>query len=106
MKLSGFAQTGNEWKVFLAVKTKNPDPKAAPSNSYLTLAEGDKREVASGENRFVVQMVRVYPDQEKVDIINSGTPVTLSMKDNGFVTPAAVSRGRQEPRSSIQAESY
>ena len=42
-------------------------------------------------------MVRVYPDQEKVDVINSGTPVTLSMKDNGFVTPAAAPVGGKNP---------
>jgi hypothetical protein len=50
-------------------------------NSYLTLAEG--------ESQGMVKLVRAYADQEKVDIINSGTLMTLSMKDNGFVSPTA-----------------
>ena len=88
VKLSGFMQTGNQWKALLAVKVKNPDPRAAPLNSYLTLAEGEKQRVTSGENQFLVEMGKIYVDEEKADIINSGTPVTLSMKDNGFGSPA------------------
>jgi hypothetical protein len=89
VKLSGFMQTTNQWKALLAVKVKNPDPKAAPLNSFLTLAEGDKKGVTSGENQFVVEMVSIHADQEKADIINSGTPMTLSMKDNGFASTAS-----------------
>jgi hypothetical protein len=87
--LSGFVRTGNQWKVMLAVKVRNPDPKAAPLNSYMALAEGDKKGVTSGENQFVVELVKVHADQEKAEIINSGTPVTLSMEVNGFASPAA-----------------
>jgi hypothetical protein len=82
--LSGFMRTGNQWKVLLSVKVRNPDPRAAPLNSFLSMAEGEKEGVTSGENKFVVELVKLYPVQEKADIINSGTPVTLSMKDNGF----------------------
>jgi hypothetical protein len=87
VKLSGFMQTANQWKALLAVKVKNPDPRAAPLNSYLTLAEGEKERVTSGEHQFLVEMGKIYAEEEKADIINSGTLVTLSMKDNGFGSP-------------------
>ena len=97
VKLSGFMQTGNQWKVLLAVKVKAPDPKAASLNSYLALSEGAKERVTSGENQFVVEMVKIYADQQKAEIINSGTPETLSMKDDGFGSPVTASGGGMNP---------
>jgi hypothetical protein len=88
VKLSGFMQAGKQWKVLLAVKTDNPDPHGQKLNYYLTLAEGDKKGVGAGDKQGMVELVRLYADLEKVDIINSGTPVTLSMKDNGFESAA------------------
>jgi len=88
VKLSGFLQMGNQWKVLLAVQTRNPDPKATPSSVFLALAEGDKEKAATEANQFVVEVVKIYPVEEKVDIINSGTAVTLSMKNNGFESAA------------------
>ena len=73
--LSGFMRMGDILKVLMEVKTRNPEARGPELISYLTLAEGEKE--------GVVELVRVYLDQEKVDIINSGTPMTLSMKDNG-----------------------
>jgi hypothetical protein len=87
--LSGFMKTGGILKVALAVKTENPDPHGQKLTDYLTLAEGDKQGVGSGNKQGVVELVRIYADQEKVDIINSGTPVTLTIKDDGLNSPAA-----------------
>jgi hypothetical protein len=93
VRLSGFMRTGDQWKVLLAVQAENPDPHGHPLTCYLTLAEGDKKAVGPGAKQVVVELVKAYADQEKADIINSGTPVTLSVKDNGFSSPSAVQDG-------------
>jgi len=82
--LSGFVQSGGEWQVFMVIKVKNPDPIGPPLNSYLNLAEGDKKEVMSDQKQLVIKLVKVYADLEKVDILNCGTPMTLALKDNSF----------------------
>jgi hypothetical protein len=82
--LSGFVQSGSEWTVFMVVKVKNLDPVGAPLNSYLNLAEGGIKEVMSDQTRLEIKLVKVYADLEKVDIVNCGTPMTLSLKDNSF----------------------
>jgi len=86
--VSGFMRTGDQWKVLLAVKTDNPDPHGQKLTSYLTLAEGDKGTVGLGTKQAVVELVKLYVGQEKVDILDSGASITLSMKDNGFESPA------------------
>lgn len=82
-------RTGTQWKVMLAVKTDNPDPHGQKLTSYLALAEGEKATVGLGKYQAVVELVKLYAGQEKADIINSGAPITLSMKDNGFQNLAA-----------------
>jgi hypothetical protein len=91
VKLSGFMQTGDQWKALLAVTTENPDPRAAGLSYYLTLAEGDKQRVGTGEKQGMVELVKLDAGQETVDIINSGMPVNLTMKDNGFESPPSAS---------------
>ena len=82
INLGGFVQTADQWKVLLAVKTKSGNAATPEDVSYLTMAEGDKD--------GVVELLKVYPHEEKVDINNSGTPMTLTMKENGFASaPAA-----------------
>jgi hypothetical protein len=86
VNLSGFVRTGGETKVLLAVKVKTGNSASPEDTSYLTMSEGDKD--------GVVELVKIYPDQEMVDIKNSGTPMTLSMKENGFQNaPAAPAPG-------------
>jgi len=86
--LSGFMRKGDQWKALLAVEVENPDPHGHPLSCYLTLAEGDKKSVGSGAKHAAVELVRAYAEQEKVDIINSGTAMTLSVKENGTESPA------------------
>ncbi len=91
--LSGFMRTGDTLKALLVVKTQNPDAKAAELSSYLTLAEGDKA--------GVVEMVRIHAGEEKVEIINSGTPMTLSTRVNSVKSDApspVASRRPEKPR--------
>jgi len=82
-------RTGGELKALLAVKTQNPDPRAPELTSFLTLAEGARQGVGAGDKRGVVELVKIHAEEEKVDIINSGTPVTLSFKEDGFNSPKA-----------------
>jgi hypothetical protein len=86
--LTGFMRKGDQWKVLLAAKVENPDPHGQPVAYYLTLAEGDKKTVGSGAKQAVVELVKAYAEQEKIDIINAGTPMTLSVKENGIESRA------------------
>jgi len=79
--LTGFLGKGSFVKVLLAIPPKeNKDPMV-----YLTLAPGEK----GGEAGRDVELVSIRLDKEEVDIINSGTPQTLSVKSNSFVSTAA-----------------
>jgi hypothetical protein len=82
LTLSGFAGTGKEWKVFLTVTTENPDPHGQKILSYLTLSEGEKKKVGFGEKQSEVELVKIYAEREKVEVINAGTPQTLSVGTN------------------------
>jgi hypothetical protein len=99
--LSGFMRKGDQLKVLLVLKVRNPDTRAAPLNAYLTLAEGDKKVVMSMNDQVLVQLVRVYAGQEKVDVIIAGTPMTLSLKDNSFGSPTP--RPETSPSSAMTA---
>jgi hypothetical protein len=87
--LSGFVRTGNQWKALLAVKLQNPDPRGRELTYYLTLAEGEKKTAGSDEKQAVVELVKARAEQEEADILNSGIPMTLSMKENGYGNLAA-----------------
>jgi hypothetical protein len=65
----------NQTKVMFAVKTKDPKT-GQETNSYLTMLEG--------ETQGPVQLTKIIPGGESVEILNSGTRVVLNMKDNGF----------------------
>jgi hypothetical protein len=69
--LSGFQKVGNLMKVYLAIPAKDPKDTA-----YLALQAGEK---ASD-----VEIVKIRADKQEVDIINSGTPMTLTIASNGF----------------------
>ena len=84
LTLSGFAQSAGNWKAFLAATTDNPDPHGQAVTTYLALSEGEKQSVWVGDKQGVVQLVRIHVDSEKADVVNCGTPVTLSFKDNGL----------------------
>jgi hypothetical protein len=94
VKLGGFVETAGQWKVFLAVKTKGGDAKAAGSTLYLTLGEGDQ---GGG-----VEVVKVDASQEKADIVNAGAPMTLSMKENGFASQPVAAPAPRAGRPSVQ----
>ncbi len=82
--LSGTMIVAGLQRAMFAVKTKEPkDPKpgkqpAAPqeTTTYMCLAEGDK----DGP----VQLLKIKKGGDEVEIMNSGTHMTLTMKENGF----------------------
>jgi hypothetical protein len=74
--LTGFIGKGNSIKVLLAI----PPKEAKDPTTYLTLSPGEK----GGQKGRNVELVKIYLDKEEVDIINSGTPQTLSVRSNSY----------------------
>lgn len=79
---SGTRKKGSvQWAMF-AVKTK--DEKKQETTSYMSLT--------NGEVLGPVELIKISPSGDEVEIKNSGTRVVLTMKDNGFegkTAPAA-----------------
>jgi hypothetical protein len=80
VNLNGFMRTGDNLKVLLAVKVRNPDPGGAPLNSYITLSEGDKEAVMSMDRQVLVELV----------ITGSGVP-RLAGATEGLIFPPILS---------------
>jgi hypothetical protein len=78
--LSGFQRVGQRLKVYLAIAAKDPKDVA-----YLALQTGEKERD--------VEIVKIRPEKQEVDIVNAGMKMTLSIASNGFVlgggTPVA-----------------
>jgi hypothetical protein len=87
--LTGLVRNGPEWKALLVVKPEFLDERGQRSIFYLTMAQGETRVLGSGEKRVTVQVDQIHADQQKIDFINSGSPMTLSMKDNSLDGPPA-----------------
>jgi hypothetical protein len=72
MKLSGFLRIGQTTH---ALFTCNPkDKKDGPM--YFNLTDGQKE--------GILEVVKIHEDRGEVDIINSGTPLTLSLKNDSL----------------------
>jgi hypothetical protein len=69
--LSGFQKVGERMKVYLAIPAKDPKDTA-----YLALQAGEKERD--------VEIVKIRADKQEVDILNTGTPMTLTIASNGF----------------------
>jgi hypothetical protein len=72
IKLSGFVEVGGSVRALFALMPK--DTKGEPL--YYNLAEG--------ESDGILQVVKIDFNQQEAEIINSGTPMRLTMKQNGF----------------------
>ena len=102
--LSGFTQTGGEVKVLLAVELPSHDPKHGPETHYLALTAGDKGTVGTEGNQAVVELVKADPELEKVDLLDCGTPVTLTMKSDGYEKLADAALAMERERVAQQAQ--
>jgi hypothetical protein len=73
IKLSGFFVVGHKVRaLFCALPSKHGKEGAA----YYNLAEGEKSNI--------LEVVKIRYHEGAVDIINSGTPMTLSLKEDGL----------------------
>ncbi|MDB6057158.1 MAG: hypothetical protein JWO95_1002 [Verrucomicrobiales bacterium] len=76
VNISGFLRHSDQ-PVRALFATVPKDPKELPR--YFNLAEGEKEDI--------LQVTKIYPNQDAVDVIIAGTPVTLTTKSNSFVQP-------------------
>jgi hypothetical protein len=79
--LSGFQKVGERLKVYLAIPSKDPKETTA----YLALQVGEK------END--VEIVKVREEKGEVDILNTGTPMTLTLASNGVASASSGAGG-------------
>jgi hypothetical protein len=79
--LSGFQKVGDRLKVYLAIPAKDPKETTA----YLALQVGEK------END--VEIVKVREEKGEVDILNTGTPMTLTLASNGVASTSGSAGG-------------
>jgi hypothetical protein len=77
IKLSGFLKIGTQTRALFSSLPK--DKKDGPT--YYNLADGEKD--------GILEVVRIHEDKGQVEIINSGTPATLSLKDDSLAADAA-----------------
>ncbi|HEY3854339.1 MAG TPA: hypothetical protein VGO67_08115 [Verrucomicrobiae bacterium] len=87
--LSGFQKIGSKMEVFLALPAKDP-----ANTAYLALQAGEKSRD--------IEIVAIRDKKKEVDIINTGTPMTLTISNNGFAlgggsAPAARPGGPPTP---------
>jgi len=76
--LTGFVGRGSSVKIYLAIPPRDNKDTIYYSSG---LVPGDKVKD--------VELVRINYDKKEVDIINSGTPQTLSIKSNTYLTSAS-----------------
>jgi len=82
VNITGFRKReGEPLRALFATVPK--DPKESPK--YFNLAEGEKEDI--------LELKKIDPDQESVEVIIAGTPTTLTVKSNSFVQPVIVPKG-------------
>jgi hypothetical protein len=82
--LTGIMKKHDSLEVFLAIPPKDNKE----TTLYLSLAPGEKQ--------HDVELVRVRYEKGEVDIVNGGTPETLSVKSNSYASMAAAPAPRSE----------
>jgi len=75
--LTGIVGKGSSIKVYLAIP-----PKDAKESTYYTGG------LVPGQKDHDVELVAIRADEEEVDIINSGTRQTLSVRSNSYASTA------------------
>jgi hypothetical protein len=88
IKLSGFLRIGKSTHALFSCTPK--DKKIGPM--YFNLADGEKE--------GILKVVKIHEDKGEVEIINSGTPLTLSLKNDsleaGGPVPSKVAQADSE----------
>lgn len=76
INITGFTRRSDQ-PVHALFATVPKDPKDSPK--YFNLTEGEKEDI--------LQVVKIHPGQDAVDVVIAGTPVTLTTKSNSFIQP-------------------
>jgi hypothetical protein len=88
IKLSGFFKVGGQTRALFSSEPKKKDQ----GWIYYNLAEGEK------DKDGLLAVVKIDAENGKVDILNSGTPATLSLKDDSLApAPAAAAAAPPHP---------
>jgi hypothetical protein len=82
VKLTGFFRIGHTTNALFCALPK--DKKEAPS--YYNMREGEKRDF--------LEVVKIHFDKGEVEVLNSGTPVTLNLKDDSLVAKQETAPGK------------
>lgn len=82
--LSGIVKVGDDLRVLFSTPAKDKTPA-----TYFKLAVGEK----DGE----LELVKVHPDEQKVDVIVAGTPMTLSMLTDTLLTATGSKSSGEAP---------
>jgi hypothetical protein len=95
VKITGFVNIGSQQKVLFLSEPK--DKKEGPF--YYSLAEGGNG--VDGSHKL--ELVKIHPSQDGVDVINDGVAVTLTVKDDTLgasgapAAAGATAAGKQRP---------
>jgi hypothetical protein len=79
VKLTGFVNIGEKHKVLFISEPKDKKESVA----YYSLSEGER----SGDGKL--ELVKIHPNQQAVDVLNEGVPVTLTIKDDSLAAGGA-----------------
>jgi hypothetical protein len=90
VKITGFVNIGDKSKVLFLSQPK--DKKEGPF--YYSLAAGEKSDDGK------LELVKIHPSQDEVDVINLGVPVTLTVKDDslGAAPAPAAAPAKEAPQ--------
>ena len=93
VKVSGFIEIGHKMRALFSSVPKQ----GKGETLYYNLAEGEKT--------GILELVKIHYSQGVVDVINSGTPMTLSVKENSLASekppPAAAGKDHVGPRGAF-----
>lgn len=76
INITGFTRRSGQ-PVYALFASVPKDPKELPK--YFRLSEGEKDDI--------LELTRIHPEQDAVDVIIAGNPVTLTTKSNSFIQP-------------------
>lgn len=85
VKITGIIKIGDQTKAMFMCQPK--DKKKEPA--YFSLAEGEK----GSKNSDELELVKIHPSEDGVDVIINGTAVTLSMEKDTLQPTAAIAPG-------------
>ena len=91
--LNGIIKIGDDVRVLFSIPPKD----AKGQTSYFKLAPGERDDV--------LELVGIHPNQQEVDVLVNGTPMTLSMLSNSLAAAGAKAAGgatAPEPAGSLQ----